>query len=367
MAVPQSDQESLMNVVCGRLMAAPFVFFPDNWKVRPSKERQPADLAWACNNCIVLGWLNHLTSKDTVEKNRDRFKDGIKHNLTQARTSLRTWKGNPRGGHPPPMPITGKNPWHRFWLPRKVATRIVVLSIVEVGEGRLSFDPGDGFLQIHTDWAQEQGVRLCATVPQSFIGRLAGLGGSILDLLILLESVKALHGDEAITEPHALRLLAEYGNVCFQDCQKVIQQAMGPIALNERAIANSISIGVALDHTRHRPTRTRDALAPTVDTENVGAKYGILSDMYLGDLLKIAQLIAIGIEQVQNSDKLALFDLRLAHHDCGICVARTAASKPECMAAFNEWSAPRKTGQARPGVFLRYICELGCASGGSRH
>ena len=33
----QNRHESLMKTICGRLMAGPFVFFPDEWKLHPQR------------------------------------------------------------------------------------------------------------------------------------------------------------------------------------------------------------------------------------------------------------------------------------------------------------------------------------------
>ncbi len=42
-------------------MAAPFVFYSDNWIMRASKHEEPADLVWVCNNCVILMYLNNST------------------------------------------------------------------------------------------------------------------------------------------------------------------------------------------------------------------------------------------------------------------------------------------------------------------
>jgi hypothetical protein len=167
----QSRQESLMDVVCGRLLSAPFVFFP-TWTPMTKKVREPADLVWACNNCIVLLYLQQVKRRETDEENKSKFVSCIEHNLRQARGALRRWQRSK---------ITGRNPWHHFHLPRIPDNRIIILSVVDVGEGKTSWEPGQGFVEIHTDWAREQKVHLCATVPQSFLGNLAAIGGSALD------------------------------------------------------------------------------------------------------------------------------------------------------------------------------------------
>jgi hypothetical protein len=128
---------------------------------------------------------------------------------------------------------------------------------------------------------------------------------------------------------------------------------------DEQAISTFSIMCLLLAKTRHRPTSTRDDNAPTVDSGNVGAKYGILSDMYLGDILTLAKAIVIGIESTRSNDKLSLMDLRLTHHDCGVCVARLAASEPDYRKAFEEWARPRKVGLKRPGLFFLFVQQTG--------
>src|SRR5579862_580556 len=106
----QSRQESLMKIVGGRLMAAPFLFCPDLWRPHPRKTREPADLVWACNNVVVLMYLQQHQMHDNGEKNKKKYQDGIDHNLRQAGGALKAWKRHL---------ISGKNEWHRFSLPWK--------------------------------------------------------------------------------------------------------------------------------------------------------------------------------------------------------------------------------------------------------
>ncbi len=121
----QNRHERLARTVCGRLMAAPFVFLPDEWKPRPSKRREPADLAWACNNIIIiLMYLAECQPDENDERSKQRFKKGMDHNLGQAGTAVRLRKNRP---------LAGRNAWHRFWPPWEEGRRIVVLSVVKTG------------------------------------------------------------------------------------------------------------------------------------------------------------------------------------------------------------------------------------------
>ena len=125
----KSKQEKLMHLFCGRLMAAPFVFFPELWKIRHNKKREPADLMWVCNNCIILMYMQE-------KRDETKFSEAAEHNIIQANRSINLWKNNP---------IEGKNEWHRFFLPFGKSSRIVVLSIAKAGSD-LS---GNSYIEIH--------------------------------------------------------------------------------------------------------------------------------------------------------------------------------------------------------------------------
>ena len=156
----QNRHESLMKTICGRLMAAPFVFLPDDWKPRPTKRREPADVVWACNNSTILMYLRENQACDEQETSRGRFKKGADHNLGQASGSIRLWKNHA---------ITGKNAWHRFWLPWKQGNRVVVLSVVKTGAETLATPAGNGFVEIHADWAKRYGIALSRQYPSSLL------------------------------------------------------------------------------------------------------------------------------------------------------------------------------------------------------
>jgi hypothetical protein len=103
--------------------------------------------------------------------------------------------------------------------------------------------------------------------------------------------------------------------------------------------------------------------APLVPCENIGAKYGILPDMYLGDFYSLAKVIAACIALMQGSGCRVYRNLTLAHYDCRICAVPSAADEGFCKEDYKVWSAPRKEGAMRPGLYLRYIWErgeLGC-------
>ena len=76
-----SPQEALLKEFAEHSLAAPFVFAPDN-QVR--KNQEPADLVWACNNCIILMFMTERKEyADQTKRIRVR-QDAIEHNLGQA-------------------------------------------------------------------------------------------------------------------------------------------------------------------------------------------------------------------------------------------------------------------------------------------
>jgi hypothetical protein len=62
-------------------MGAPFIFVPDKYG-KGSGNREPADLVWACNGCVVLIYLTR-----TGDACRAQL-----HNVRQAKGWLRAWR-----------------------------------------------------------------------------------------------------------------------------------------------------------------------------------------------------------------------------------------------------------------------------------
>ncbi len=341
----QSNQEILMKTFCGRLMAAPYVFCPDEWRLRHNKRQEPADLAWACNNCIILMYLASSKKHDKAEKNKKKFTADIAHNLSQARGALHTWKR---------LPITGSNAWHRFSLAYRSTTRIIVLSVVKTGEGTLSERMSHHFAELHEDWAERNAVKMCATIPQFFVETLAGTGGSVLDLLILLNSFRA---DRIIGEERLRNTLLGYRLQCLQASEQLNHTDYGLTALDERSQAVFAAMCLMLAQTRHRPTAMRGGAAPLAPEENIGAKYGILSDIDLEEYFILAKALMIVVELSRRSRNPEYLELSLQTYDCAICVAQRSSDESYCRATFEIWAAPRKAGTARPGLFFWQVAE----------
>jgi hypothetical protein len=292
---------------------------------------------------------------DKEERNKNRFQKAVAHNLGQLPGRLKDWRTNP---------ITGKNEWHQFRLPWGKNTRVVVLSIVKTGDQTFSQTMEHSFLELHADLAKQHGLVLCATLPQTFLDILAGSGGSALDLFIILRGAS---GSYRIPESQCIQVVRDYTNSCFQSskCLNLKDFALPEFDKQElgRLAAMCSCVSLALAQTRHRPTRVRGDDAPTASSENIGAKYGILSDISLAEIWRIAKLMAACIMQTQASGEPVYRNLDLAHYDCRICAVGSARDNDFCLEDYKVWAGPRKVGAMRPGLYFRHIGEqgdLGC-------
>ena len=188
-------------------------------------------------------WLAECQPCDEEKKSKRKFQKGADHNLDQARGAIRLWKRHV---------IAGRNAWHRFWLPWEQCPRAVVLSVVKTGAETLSLPTGNGFVEIHADWAKQQGVALCATVPQFLVDGLASMGGSTLDLLIMLNY---LRHDGVVPEQRVIAILRDYRERCYRLGNGLKLAEHGLSEVDERSGALFSVVFLTLTQTRHRPTR----------------------------------------------------------------------------------------------------------------
>ena len=143
-----------------------FVFAADEWRSGKSSG-EPADLVWACNNCIIL---MHMTSRKHQENSERRIRvreDAIDHNLRQ----LRGWMKNWRDGRP----LTGSNRYSKYSISYSDAFHVVALSVIECD---------DAEARPHNEIARELGIVAAATVPQSLLVGLTSMMGGTLDLIL---------------------------------------------------------------------------------------------------------------------------------------------------------------------------------------
>jgi hypothetical protein len=255
----QSRHETLMRTFCGRSLSAPFVFCPEVWQHRQGKNKEPADLVGACNNCVILMYLTQSKIYQSVEKNKSEFLKDVEHNLTQAKRWMRDWRRKE---------ISGANEYFRFGIALKDTTRVVVLSIVKSGVGPYATPSGQGFAEVRAEWAARAGVRRCATVPQSFLQHLLAQGGSALDLRILLGQ---LRGQGVVPEASTREILRDYFAWCRQVSDDLKPEDFGLPPFDKRMAVPVAKVVLDLAKWRPRPLAPHGDKKPTAVGEDRGA------------------------------------------------------------------------------------------------
>src|SRR5712692_9257446 len=109
-----SIQESLVRAFTEHSVGAPFVFSPDNISKgsQNSGSRQPADLAWVCNECVVL---MNMTRRENASADKLYH-----HNMDRLLGWLRMWKLGHR--------LIGSNYYKRFDLGPDDVEHVILLS-----------------------------------------------------------------------------------------------------------------------------------------------------------------------------------------------------------------------------------------------
>lgn len=172
----KSPQEVLLQQIGETSLGRQFVFEPANYR-KGSGSREPADLVWACNNCIVLMYMA-LRKHKRRKPDAHAFirKELIKHNLKQAKGWLSEWRNNGQL-------LTGHNATRQFSIAPADYQHVVVLSVL---------DCGDNLGEYHQDYADALNVTLCATVPHTALIEIARIGGGLIEVLILIGSLRGL-------------------------------------------------------------------------------------------------------------------------------------------------------------------------------
>ena len=172
-----------MQVLSAHSMGAPFVFEPDSY-MKGSASKEPFDLAWACNGCLVM------MSMTRGNKSREQK---FQHNVGALKGWLRLWSDE--------LPLRGSNEYQTFEIRPGNYPHLVLLSIVD---GR------DSTAEYHTDILTTGAVRnsgavFVATLPERALSRLAELGGSTRDLLALVNLVRT--SSRTISESTAVAMV----------------------------------------------------------------------------------------------------------------------------------------------------------------
>jgi hypothetical protein len=175
-----SEQEKIVKLLMERSMGAPFIFAPDKYR-KGNAVREPADLAWACNGCVLLFFMQATSNASSK---------AIQHNLAQAKGWMRVWRNG--------QPLTGKNPARDFSVDYRDVPHVVIVSVI---------DTADAGLRYHADEAHALGVSRCATISQTALHMLANRSASMRDVIHVIESVRE-SGD--LGPERAIPLIADY-------------------------------------------------------------------------------------------------------------------------------------------------------------
>lgn len=328
----QSKQEALMKISCERAMSAPFVFCPDVW-MKGHHTREPADLVWACNSCVILMYMTESQGFGTAEENRKRFKKAEGHNLSQAKGWMRHWKH---------QSLKGKNAFRSFSIDYARAANVIILSVVKTGRA---------LLKVHAELSKTLGVKYCATIPQSVLEHLVVLGGSPLDLIVVLERFRGL-GE--ITEVRAHEELRAYRDECWQVAKRELEEG-GLSPVPDHVMATQISL-IVLALTKIRGQKG-DIAAP-VPPEELEDKIGMLSDIALGDFFAIARTLAVSYGECLAGGQPVESVLALPHYDCGIYVVPDWERLTTTEEVTKQWAKDRLSGKMRPGLSLILCCKV---------
>jgi hypothetical protein len=182
----ESYQEQLMLQISEASFGAPFVFKPDLYS-KGSGIRQPADLGWACNNCLVLMCMQHAVAS------RQKMYD---HNFGQLRGFLRAWWHLG-------APLRGRNCYQEFDIKPNEFSHIVLLSVV--GGPHATAEYHAEF--VHTLRQKGYPVTACATIPQGAMAMFAARGGSTLDLIQFINRLRI--SNETLGEAQSLCVVEE--------------------------------------------------------------------------------------------------------------------------------------------------------------
>jgi hypothetical protein len=264
-----SLQEAMLKELAEHSFAAPFVFAPDN---QLYQDREPADLVWACNNCIILMYMTERKEHADPNKRVRICQDAIDHNLSQARRWLRTWKSG--------SDLRGSNRFHTFSLVFNPKCHVIILSVIKCG---------DAVGQFHDAEAKNLGVKCCVTLPQSAVDYLVHAAGPALDILIVLEQMHKLWGQKTVSEADILKLINSYVQDMWKAADVEDQWPGGKPddRLNEAAYFLLTS---------RRRKSGECPTGPPVDWKGINELWDVFNDINIGEFLLVTRAVRKGIE-----------------------------------------------------------------------
>jgi hypothetical protein len=159
----QSDQEAVIEEFIRKSFGAQFLYIPKKY-AKGTAHREPADLAWLAGDTVTLFYLR---------SSKEKLADQIKHNRIQAAGYYRAWSSDK-----PAYALRGKNVYgDECYVPHKTVKKY--LSILIVSE-----KCGIQFSHALTDKIDNAVI----VIPEMLMHWVAEFGGTIVDLLILIEA-----------------------------------------------------------------------------------------------------------------------------------------------------------------------------------
>jgi hypothetical protein len=318
----QSLQEQLLTPITQFSWAAPFVFAPDEWRCG-SGTREPADLVWACNNCVILIHMAEGKRHDALGK-RSRVREKlIKHNLKQLAGWMRHW----RLGHP----LTGSNNHSSYSIQYNDSLNVVALSVIDCDDAEARF---------HEDVAHKLRIVLSATLPQSLFVGLATIMGSTLDLMFMLESLKE-RGRPA-SEEDGLAWLRAYRMDAVELSGAARFWPGGVLDARFWEIAQHIIAS-------RSPAAHPGGLSSHFEPET----FGIYNDLMLLETYDMIARLREMVDQLrQEPNRIIIAERNMAHYAYSLCVVPSLgiAGIPEKLTpVIAGWSQRQASGELRSG------------------
>lgn len=172
----QSDQERLLNRLTQYSMGARFVFAPDEYK-KGSATREPADIVWACNDCVILMYMARAEPTENEDRNIKKRNKAIHHNLKQAKGWLREWRKG--------RPLIGENKYISYSFSYDEYKHIIIVSVIA---------GADPVACYHHPEELELSVSMCATLPQVAIEEFVKTGATAVDFITLISGLRTVSG-----------------------------------------------------------------------------------------------------------------------------------------------------------------------------
>ncbi|HEY9610065.1 hypothetical protein [Allocoleopsis sp.] len=329
-----------MKLISEFSMGAPFIFVPYKW-MKGNHPREPADLVWACNGCIILMYLQRTKSYKDLIKNTRKCHDAIEHNLRQAEGWLKEWKAG--------RTLEGQNSYSSFTIPYEKYKHIVILSVIECG---------DAMAKYHHSKTIKLGVTMCATLPLSVVERLAKLRASIVDFIAIVHNTLFSVSEQA--EIDALAAVSVY--------QKQVWELSGALRIWPERVDKRF---FEIEHLLHGLRYPFPKMQPNIINnypDDASDKACIFNDISLEDFLKIIVKSRICIDAVKDWQSLlelgfilpsqhgvVCHHLHLQNYDFTLC-ALPKVGPPELTKIGIEYAKKNsRRGEYEPGIIIFYL------------